>query len=100
MDDGLSHLQLERRRDLRLLAEAVYMQELSEGVKPQQARDNLLTCLKTEIVCTYNAREWRHFFTLRTADTAHPQMRKITRPLLAVFRIRVPVLFDDVGVAW
>jgi len=68
-----------------------------QGCAPQIARSVLPNSLKTEIVVTCNAREWRHFFTLRTAKPAHPQMRQIACPMLAEFRKRVPVLFDDVG---
>lgn len=95
---GLSHAQVERRLDLYRLIEHVYQAELREGVKPQQARDNLPICLKTEIMITYNLRQWRHFFGMRTTFAAHPQMRELVRPMLARFRRKVPVVFDDVGV--
>jgi thymidylate synthase (FAD) len=61
------------------------------------ARSVLPNSLKTEIVMTANPREWRHFFTMRAAPPAHPQMREVVCPLLKEFRERVPVLFDDVG---
>lgn len=95
--NGLSPAQVQRRMDLYHHAEDVYMAEVTEGVKPQQARDNLFICTKTELVMTANPREWRHFFKLRTAEAAHPQMREVARPLLREFRARCPVLFDDVG---
>jgi len=78
-------------------AERAYLDMLASGASPQDARSVLPNSLKTEIVMTCNAREWRHFFTLRTAKAAHPQMRQIACPMLAEFRKRVPVLFDDVG---
>jgi len=52
--------------------------------------------LKTEIVVTYNLREWRHFFRVRTSGRAHPQMREITVPMLKEFKERIPVIFDDI----
>jgi thymidylate synthase (FAD) len=97
MIDKLTFEQLDRRMVLFRDMESVYLKEIEEGISPQQARDVLPTCLKTEIVMTYNVREWRHFFTLRTAKAAHPQMRKIMCPLLAEFRRLIPVAFDDVG---
>jgi thymidylate synthase (FAD) len=97
MMDNLTTAQIDRRMALWQHMEEVYMAEIAEGISPQQARDNLPTCLKSEIVMTYNVREWRHFFTLRTAKAAHPQMRKITCRLLADFRRMIPVAFDDVG---
>lgn len=79
-------------------AEKFYFRLIDLGNKPQIARSVLPNSLKTEIVMTCNLREWRHFFSLRTADTAHPQMVEVARPLLAAFRRAIPVMFDDVGV--
>lgn len=53
--------------------------------------------LKTEVVMTANLREWRHFFRLRTAEAAHPQMREVTIPLLRRMKELIPVVFDDIG---
>jgi len=78
-------------------AEKRYFVLIEMGVKPQMARSVLPNSLKTEIVMSANPREWRHFFTMRAAAPAHPQMRELACPLLREFRERVPVLFDDVG---
>ena len=75
--------------------EKSYMDLIALGAKPQEARSVLPNSLKTEIVVTMNLREWRHFFKLRAAKAAHPQMRQITVPLLEAFRDAIPVLFDD-----
>lgn len=61
----------------------------------QQARSLLPNSLKTEIICTFNLREWRHFFKLRTSIAAHPQMREITIPMLEEFKRLIPIIFDD-----
>lgn len=53
-------------------------------------------CYKSEVVMTANLREWRHFFKLRTAPAAHPQMREVAIPLLHQMRSQVPVIFDDI----
>lgn len=58
-------------------AETAYMDMCTRGVTPQIARSVLPTCLKTEIVVTANAREWRHILRLRTAEAAHPQIREL-----------------------
>lgn len=76
-------------------AEAAYFDLLREGT-PQEARSVLPNSLKTEIVVTYNFREWRHFFNLRCSAAAHPQMRQITIPLLLAFRSFLPSLFEDI----
>lgn len=96
MLDGLTSVQVRRRLKLWAEMEVVYLAEVAEGVKPQQARDNLPTCLKTEIVVTANLREWRHILRLRTSPAAHPQMRKLMLPLLALFKERIPVIFEDI----
>ena len=78
------------------VAEATYLQMLDLGVKPQIARAVLPNSLKTEIIMTANLREWRHFFKLRTAKPAHPQMREVTIPLLVQFKSAFPIIFDDI----
>lgn len=78
------------------MAEAEYLSLVDDGAKPEEARSVLPNSLKTEIVVTMDLREWRHFFRLRTAPVAHPQMREVTIPLLAEMKTRLPVLFDDI----
>lgn len=77
-------------------AEKAYMELISLGATPQEARSVLPNSLKTEIVVTMNIREWRHFFKLRTSKAAHPQMREIACPLLDEFKKRIPILFDEI----
>jgi len=77
--------------------ENAYLSALTLEWSPQMARGLLPLDLKTEVVMTANAREWRHFFTLRAAKPAHPQMQDAACNLLRQFRAFVPVLFDDVG---
>lgn len=80
-------------------AEASYFELLNWGCTPQEARAVLPNSLKTEVVMTANLREWRHFFKLRTAPAAHPQMREVANMLLKQMREMVPVVFDDCGEA-
>lgn len=82
--------------DACLAAEQNYMELLKIGRSAQEARSVLPTCLKTELVVTYNMREWRHFFRLRCDKAAHPQMRQIAIPLLLLFKEKLPVLFEDI----
>lgn len=79
-------------------AEDFYFELLEEGATPQEARSVLPNSLKTEIVVTMNLREWRHFFKLRTAKVAHPQMREVAIPLLNEFKEKLPEIFDDIEV--
>ena len=75
--------------------EEQYMHLIRLGASPQEARSILPNSLKTEIVVTMNLREWRHFFRLRTAGAAHPQMREIACMVLEEFRRQIPVVFDE-----
>ena len=77
--------------------EKTYVKLISLGAKPEEARSILPNSLKTEIVCTMNLREWRHFFRLRTAEMAHPQIREISVALLDELKKRIPVIFDDIN---
>ncbi|ABI69644.1 FAD-dependent thymidylate synthase [Syntrophomonas wolfei] len=80
-----------------MLAEKNYMALLAAGRSAQEARSILPNSLKTEIVVSYNIREWRHFFRLRCDMAAHPQMRQVAIPLLLLFRERFPFLFEDIA---
>lgn len=77
-------------------SEDAYFKLIRNGASPGEARSVLPNSLKTEIVVTMNLREWRHFFTVRTAEAAHPQMREIARPMLDYFKTIIPVVFDDI----
>ena len=82
--------------DAMRIVEETYNKLIEMGAEPQQARSILPNSLKTEIVVTMNLREWRHFFRLRTAKRAHPQMREIACALLADFKKKIPIIFDDI----
>lgn len=79
------------------LIEAGYNKLIELGATPQEARSVLPNSLKTEIVITMNLREWRHFFIMRTSESAHPQMREIAIPLLKEIKRRIPLIFDDIN---
>lgn len=76
-------------------AEKAYFDLLEIGYMPQEARAVLPNSLKTEVVMTANMREWRHFFKLRTAPAAHPQMREVANMALALMKKNYPVFFED-----
>lgn len=62
-------------------AELAYFELLKQGWKPQQARTTLPNALKTELVMTGFTSDWKHFFELRDASSAHPQARELAQPL-------------------
>lgn len=76
--------------------EGAYNTLIYMGATPQEARSVLPNSLKTEIVMTMNLREWRHFFKLRTAKAAHPQMRDVAVLLYDEIKKKLPVIFDDI----
>lgn len=78
------------------MIEQNYNKLIQLGAKAEQARSILPNSLKTEIIATMNLRQWRHFFKLRTAPNAHPQMREISIPLLNEMKNIIPVVFDDI----
>jgi thymidylate synthase (FAD) len=76
--------------------EQYYKAQLAAGWTPEKARGGLLLDLKTEIVITFNMREWLHFFSERYKSAAHPQMQELAKLLLDDLRSRIPVIFDGV----
>lgn len=96
MDEGDPAFEVWKNACLR--AELAYFDMLSIGCTAQEARAILPNSLKTEVVMTANLREWRHFFKLRTAPAAHPQMREVARMLLTQMKERYPVFFEDIAV--
>lgn len=77
-------------------AERKYIEMIMAGCKAEQARAVLPNSIKTEVVMTANYREWRHFFELRCAKAAHPDMRKLALELLSDVQLAIPIVFDDI----
>lgn len=65
--------------------ERVYMHAIKEGVTPQIARAILPNTLKTEVVMTGFVTDWEHFFDLRCAPNAHPDMQYLANKLKEEF---------------
>lgn len=84
-------------QDTMAMIERSYLMLIEKGASPQEARSVLPNSLKTEIIVTMNIREWRHFFRLRSATTAHPQMQEIAGAMLKALQSRIPVVFDDIN---
>lgn len=62
-------------------AEGAYFDLLAEGFKPQQAREVLPLCTKSELIMTGFESDWKYLIDLRTSDTAHPDMRILINQL-------------------
>lgn len=79
------------------LSETAYFNMLNAGELPEIARSVLPKSLKTNLNVKANIREWRDILKKRTSKAAHPQMREVMQPLLAEFKQRIPILFDDIN---
>ena len=68
-------------------AESDYFYLMSDecGLKPQEARGVLPNDCKTDIVVTGFVSDWKHFFTLRCAPSAHPDVRILANNLKCMF---------------
>lgn len=96
-EDFLTEEQWNRRKRLYSMIEEIYCLEREEGVAPQIARNVLPIGLKTEIIITANAREWRHIIKLRTSKAAHPQIREVVGKILEWFQLNHPALVEDIS---
>lgn len=94
LDEGTDAYEVWRQAMLGV--EWAYFELLGEGCTAQEARAVLPNSLKTEVVMTANMREWRHFFKLRTALAAHPQMREVANMALRLMKKNYPVFFEDI----
>ncbi len=77
-------------------AEDGYKKMIAAGAAPQIARSVFPNALASRIIITGNLRNWRHFLLMRTTKEAHPQMRQVTIPLLAEFKSKIPIIFEDI----
>lgn len=103
MSDGQKDMSLEDRdicgntyadvcfKESLIKIENTYFTLLKEDWKPQEARAVLPNALKTELVMTGFASDWKHFFDLRAIGTTgapHPQAKELAVPLLNEFVTR------------
>lgn len=70
-------------------AESDYFYLLSDecGLKPQEARGVLPNDCKTELMMTGFIKDWKHFFKLRTSNTAHPDAMYLARMVESNFKL-------------
>ena len=93
---NVSDKQLQLIMEACACAATTYQTLIADGAAPEIARDVLPLCTKTELIATYNLREWRHILRLRTDKAAHPKMRELMQTLLQFFQGLVPIIFDDI----
>ena len=67
-------------------SERVYFSLLDAGSTPQEARSVLPNSLKTEVIMTGNLDCWKHFFELRCAPDAHPDIQVVAKMVREEFQ--------------
>ncbi len=73
-----------------------YLDYINNGIPPEDARECLPNAMKTEVVATYNLRQWRHVFCERALNKhAQWQIRGIMLSILNEFARRLPAVFED-----
>ena len=63
------------------IIERTYLELITKGWQPQQAREVLPLCTATEAVYTAFESDWNHFFDLRYFESTgkvHPNMKELT----------------------
>jgi len=86
----------ERWNEYRQLDMEEYTFYLANGIPPEDARNGLPNATKTEVVTTYNLRQWRHVFTDRALNPkAQWQIREIMGEALREFGRLLPSIFGD-----
>ena len=75
---------------------AEYLYELDNGIRPEDARFVLPNATKTEVVCTYNLRMWRHVIKERGLNPkAQWEIRDIFFDIYEDLKLRLPEIFGD-----
>ena len=75
--------------------EKSYFRMLKWGSKPQEARQVLPFSIYSPLVMTGFASDWKHFFELRCALSAHPDAQKLAKELLVKLADMYPGELDD-----
>lgn len=83
--------------DVRRAVEKFYDKAISLGKPAEDARYFTLQGGVTSLIVTMNARELRHFFSLRCCNRAQWEIRELARRMLAECSVVAPELFKDAG---
>lgn len=83
--------------EVRRAVEKLYGKAISLGKPAEDARYFTLQDGVTSLIVTMNARELRHFFSLRCCNRAQWEIRKLARRMLAECSVVAPELFKDAG---
>ncbi|MCS7280773.1 MAG: FAD-dependent thymidylate synthase [Desulfobacterota bacterium] len=76
-------------------AKKTYVRLKELGIKNEDARFVLPNATETEIVLTANFRELRHIISLRKAESAQWEIRKVAEEMLKILKEHAPSVFED-----
>jgi thymidylate synthase (FAD) len=77
--------------------ESLYKEFLDAGIPVEDARYILPNATTTRIIITMNARELRHFFSLRCCNRAQWEIKEMACRMLNIVKKKAPLLFEDAG---
>ena len=83
--------------EVKLAVKKLYNKAVELGVPAEDARYFTLQGGVTSLIVTMNARELRHFFSLRCCNRAQWEIRELARWMLAECSVVAPALFKDAG---
>lgn len=75
----------------------LYHRMVDAGIPAEDARYITPQAVPTVLVMTMNARELRHFFSLRCCNRAHWEIRHLADEMLTICRQVAPELFEGAG---
>jgi thymidylate synthase (FAD) len=73
----------------------LYEEMVAAGVPKEDARYILPGGITSEIVISANFRELRHIFSVRCAERAHWEIRKICLDMLRIMKKEAPIVYWD-----
>lgn len=77
--------------------QVLYEEMVADGIPAEDARYILPQGITTTLMMTANARELRHFFSLRCCNRAQWEIRQLADEMLKLCKQAAPVLFGDAG---
>lgn len=83
--------------ELMAAVQDAYMEFLDAGIPAEDARYVLPNATETKLVMTMNARELRHFFSIRCCNRAQWEIREMAWKMLDLVRPTAPLVFAEAG---
>jgi thymidylate synthase (FAD) len=88
---------LEKYNNFLKNTESLYKEFLDAGIPTEDARYILPNAAATQIITTMNARELRHFFSLRCCNRAQWEIKEMACCMLNIVKREAPLLFGNAG---